>query len=582
MSEELDFYIVDDIPEYTFYIADDEEQEQYIPIKGEAGSFKYEKVTELPTTGEDGVLYLVPKTYTEQTASGNPITVTVSNKAGALDDVKVLGNATQADTPTPDSPVAVQTVTGEQVVKVVGKNLIKVPIGTNTSAGVNWTITDTTISGTSGAGTATANYPIVFVKQSFDIPLNAGTYTFSMSGTLPKALRLDLFDESGTTYNYLIDAGSDHTAFTTTYKAVAYRVDYNAGSGQAVSISFPNKLQIEHGSVATPTYEPYQSNSQEINLGKNLFDMSTATLVNKYANTNGGMASASDWLGTDSYFEVQPNTTYTFSAKNQGTRFLWNEYSTASESSFISPRHESTGTFTTGSSTHYIRFSTNNANATDLQIERGSQATSYASYFTPTELAKIGTYQDKIYYDADTSKWMLHKEVGKVILTGSADENWSVTTRPTGLYQFACGNALGKAGNTTDYWFISDNFTQNTFSNRDNIPQCIFGYTDSLIRIITDVASSVDAFKTWLSTHPTPVYYVLATATDTEITNTSLIAQLEAILAAQLANGVNNIMITSAGSNAAGSLELAYHEYDPTNRYNKWLWINADAAYEQM
>ena len=45
------------------------------------------------------------------------------------------------------------------------------------------------------------------------------------------------------------------------------------------------------------------------------------------------------------------------------------------------------------------------------------------------------------------------------------------------------------------------------------------------IENITEVAD----FKTWLSTHNTIVYYVLATPTETEITNSTLIEQLEAI-----------------------------------------------------
>ena len=45
----------------------------------------------------------------------------------------------------------------------------------------------------------------------------------------------------------------------------------------------------------------------------------------------------------------------------------------------------------------------------------------------------------------------------------------------------------------------------------------------------SNTANTANLFKTWLSTHNTTVYYVLATPTYTEITDTNLINQLEAL-----------------------------------------------------
>ena len=52
--------------------------------------------------------------------------------------------------------------------------------------------------------------------------------------------------------------------------------------------------------------------------------------------------------------------------------------------------------------------------------------------------------------------------------------------------------------------------------------------------------SSLDDFKTWLSTHNTTVYYVLATPTYTQITGT-LAEQLENLYNAMSKNGQTNI-----------------------------------------
>ena len=59
--------------------------------------------------------------------------------------------------------------------------------------------------------------------------------------------------------------------------------------------------------------------------------------------------------------------------------------------------------------------------------------------------------------------------------------------------------------------------------------------------------TSLDDFKTWLSTHNTTVYYALATPTDTEITDSELIEQLNHIY--ELYHGTNNLwLIPSAGA----------------------------------
>jgi hypothetical protein len=64
----------------------------------------------------------------------------------------------------------------------------------------------------------------------------------------------------------------------------------------------------------------------------------------------------------------------------------------------------------------------------------------------------------------------------------------------------------------------------------------------SRIFIYPNSISSVADLKTWLSTHNTIFYYVLATPTTTEITDETLLEQLDAI--GELYRGTNNIMIT--------------------------------------
>ena len=61
--------------------------------------------------------------------------------------------------------------------------------------------------------------------------------------------------------------------------------------------------------------------------------------------------------------------------------------------------------------------------------------------------------------------------------------------------------------------------------------------------------TSVSDFKTWLETHNLIVNYVLATPTDTEITDTTLISQLEDIQKLQQITGTNIVEIVSTEGN---------------------------------
>ena len=52
---------------------------------------------------------------------------------------------------------------------------------------------------------------------------------------------------------------------------------------------------------------------------------------------------------------------------------------------------------------------------------------------------------------------------------------------------------------------------------------------------------NLNTFKTWLSTHNTIVYYVLATPDTIDITDEILIAQLDTLYTAEMSNGINYI-----------------------------------------
>lgn len=166
------------------------------------------------------------------------------------------------------------------------------------------------------------------------------------------------------------------------------------------------------------------------------------------------------------------------------------------------------------------------------QLEIGSSVSDYEPNdfreyplsFGSIELCKIDNCQDKIYKENDI--WYLHKETGKVVLDGS--EDWT----SGGLSFYVSINnkkqqssAISSHFIHSDVWSSSDIQYKGKFTA--NTPT---GEAHRLKFMPTDInITTVEQWKTWLSTHNTTAYYILETPTDTEITDQTLLAQLEVL-----------------------------------------------------
>lgn len=140
----------------------------------------------------------------------------------------------------------------------------------------------------------------------------------------------------------------------------------------------------------------------------------------------------------------------------------------------------------------------------------------------PVELNKIGDYQDYIYKNG--SKWYWHREVGRAVLRET--DAWE--DRPTYTYadRFVIPNKISAlSGSHTgycDYFEVKSN-SNNTYPYIDtNTTQVICNYSAS-------GTTTLAQFKTWIGEHQPVLYYVLATPTNTEITDATLLSQLNAI-----------------------------------------------------
>lgn len=261
-------------------------------------------------------------------------------------------------------------------------------------------------------------------------------------------------------------------------------------------------------------------------------------------------------------------------------------------------------TFTTGSSSTSIAFYTlyggyseQSVSITNMQIETGSQATTYEPYVggmlspnpaypqnvnvvsgTQTitvsdggsnsetytlnlgsiELCKIGTYQDYIYKSGDD--WYIHKGIGRK----DFDENdsfTSLTTAVSGRMRVrttAISTLILKPATSGEKTAaICNYFIQATSTENWQAIQS-FGVetTGNLVfySSISDITQSPSNFTTWLSSHNLTVYYALATPTDTQITDSTLIGQLNALNAGDTYDGTT--LITVSSENLAGALDV--------------------------
>lgn len=183
----------------------------------------------------------------------------------------------------------------------------------------------------------------------------------------------------------------------------------------------------------------------------------------------------------------------------------------------------------------------------------GSNSRTYTIDLGSIELCKIGDYQDYIYKSGDD--WYVHKDIGKVVYDGT--QNWAFES-----YAFFRSSEEPIINSTVAIYAISDKFlgynSSNSLSAWNNYPNNVIAIrnrtTYAQIGIKTDVASTAADFKTWLTSNPTTVYYVLQAPTDTQITDQTLIDGLNSALNMTCYDGETNVVVTS--TSLAGALEL--------------------------
>jgi hypothetical protein len=365
------------------------------------------------------------------------------------------------------------------------------------------------------------------------------------------------------------------------------------GGGDEISGSGTN-IELE-GTIAGGAIESVElkgDTQQQTYSGKNLFDKDKP-LENQYIDASGNWVTGGGYSYVNQEIAATGGEKITLSFSQQvGSGYIrFAQYK--SDGTFIQRGMFNTSptTITLQANTAKVIWSVDNTDSLyfeNLQIERGSTATSYEPYVGSTaspnpdypqevqtvtgeqtitvsdgnsqsqsytvnlgsiELCKIGDYQDYIYKSGED--WYVHKEITKLTFV-SADFDYDASiprvykdlssyrlVLPTDQYAVAPIISNKFVAHSSDYVYSQkqDGFALSTSG--------FMSFVDTKWSSSSEALSDADG---------TIVFAALATPTDTQITDATLIGQLNALNAGETYDGTT--VITVASENLASPLEV--------------------------
>lgn len=168
-----------------------------------------------------------------------------------------------------------------------------------------------------------------------------------------------------------------------------------------------------------------------------------------------------------------------------------------------------------------------------ITVTDGNANQTYTVNLGAIELCKIGTYQDYIYKNGDN--WYVHKETGKINLNSLT---WQTAgTLTADVYKMRAdvpsGTYLPPSISSEPIIGLCTHYIAKTEAQLNNLVEGISGNTAGTRIFVYDpsynTSSSANGFQTWVNTAKPIFYYILTTPTDTQITDNTLIGQLNAI-----------------------------------------------------
>jgi hypothetical protein len=295
--------------------------------------------------------------------------------------------------------------------------------------------------------------------------------------------------------------------------------------------------------------------------GKNLLNISKN--VNGYWYKNGVLTANADWSYINDFIEIKPNIQYTISRdsselnESQFSIEEFDENKNYIKQNVLWQNNTNKYSITTDSNTKYVICNYRNEYAhTDLQFESGDNRTDYEPYYEPVSynidlqlaniyLAKMPntSYKNRIY--KNNGNWYFEENVRKYIIDGT--ESWTTQSAYSGYYRYMFVLMENYKNDNLSYGVVGMN---SHFIQRITQPHGDYEYlylqaaNNNLLSVYIQIKnlSTIANFKTWLSENNVVVWYPLVNPVTTQITNTTLINQLEAI---SVHTGTNIISLSS-------------------------------------
>lgn len=457
---------------------------------------------------------------------------------------------TNGASPNPDYPQDIKTVTGRQEIGVTGKNLFE-EIPTNG------------YSASSGALNRSTTGEYGNVKANI-------TYTFSFNMLENNATYMNLRLNNNVSLSQLpINSGIGRKEITFIPNQDGFINFWTPNGCFTGDTKIIENAMLEKSSTASE-YEPYKSQSYEVDLddielckigdykdyikkstGKNLFDKDNTNKINGYISANGNIVTNVNARSV--YIPIESSKTYTVS-RIAGSNFIVGSCSVIPENgvscSVLKRNNTATNlSITTGENDIYLvvfYYLSNTDTLTEqeildsIQIEENNQATEYEPYGTD---------------------WYIKKEIGKVVFDGS--ESWQTNSYEDNYYRYVIplGDSITTTNQNLDIYTKSDYFVGSsargtiTSTPTENMI-AIISNNRLLVNTIDSNLFTVNAFKTWLSTHNTIVYYVLATPTYETITQQNYPTLYEDLTNLENAISYNEKTYISVQGNLPSLLEV--------------------------
>ena len=500
-------------------------------------------------------------TAAEQTGTGSSITL--NNTVNApIDGAELKGDTFQ------------QTYSG--------KNILPITPASSTGLTISY---DTSTGELSVSGTPTTQYNDISVFTPVSIPagtvVTASRYITTISGSAVRLTQIGLRDSTTDNSDDIDFTESVYRTITTSKAITRARVIVRLYANEAYN--FKIKVQLEIGNQST-SFEPYvggvpspnPSYPQDIQVvtGEQTVKVTGKNWLS-HTEDNWSFSSANNQISQTAsryaeWGEVVGGQTYVMSRKAVGTSSYWIAAFFTSQptigsvaTGFDRPTNYNTTSysFNVPAGTKYVVIFYGSGLSEEGQLEIGSTATTYQPYQSQSytidlgaiELCKIGTYQDYIWKDG--ADWKIHKEIGKHEFDGTE----SVVYNSSGGFVIGQANldilfpGVSSSGPLVGY---SDMFTifagTSTWKGEGLMGQSSSG---TFWCQWSGLGSSTAACQTWLATNK-PILFTVVSATDTAITDATLIAQLEALASSTTYSPQTNYSVLTPSPNLPAILTV--------------------------